>query len=51
MHFKTVRLTTICNGPRRIISASCGLELLQMVTELDTGWCVSEDVGPQGDGL
>ena len=47
MRFKIVRLTTICNK-LRTISASKGLELLQMVSKLDTGWCASEDAGPQG---
>ena len=31
------------NGPKRTISTGCGLELLQMVSDLDTGRCVSED--------
>ena len=39
MCLKTMRLTTIRNGPNRTISASGGLELLQMVSELVTGWC------------
>ena len=33
MRFKTVRLTAIRNGPKRIISAISGLGLLQMVSE------------------
>ena len=33
---KTMRLTTIRNGPNRTISSSGGLELLQMVSELVT---------------
>ena len=39
---------TICNGPKQTISTSDGLELLQMVSKLDTGRCVNEDAGPQG---
>ena len=42
--FKTVRLTAIHNRPKQTISASGRLELLQMVLEIDTGWCASEDV-------
>ena len=42
-------LKSIHNGPKRPISANGGLGLLQMVSELDTGWCASEDVGtPRG---
>ena len=33
------------NGPKRIIFASGGLELLQMVLEPDIEWCASEDAG------
>ena len=40
-----MRLKAIRNGPRRTIFISGGLGLLQMVLELDTGWCVSEDTG------
>ena len=36
---KTMRLTTICNGPKQSIFASSGLELLQMVLETDIGQC------------
>ena len=43
---KTVRLTALRNGPKRIISASGGLGLLQMVSEPNTGWCASKDAGP-----
>ena len=32
---------------KRTIYASCGLELLQMVLELDIGRSVNEDAGPQ----
>ena len=35
----------ICNEAKWTISASSGLELLQMVSELDIGQCASEDVG------
>ena len=37
----------IRNGPKRTISSS-GLGLLQMVSELDTEQCSSEDAGLQG---
>ena len=33
-------------GGERAISASSGLGLLQMVSEPDTEWCASENVGP-----
>ena len=33
-------------SPKRTISASGGLGLLQIVSEPDIGWCASEDVGP-----
>ena len=46
MRFKIVSLTAICNGPKRIISFSCGPGLLQMVSKPDTGRCASEDAGP-----
>ena len=49
MRFKTVRLTAIHNGPKRTISASGRIGLLQIVSELDTRRCVSEDAGsPRG---
>ena len=38
----------ISNGPKRTISTSGGLELLQMVSEPDTGRCANEDVVPMG---
>ena len=41
-----MRLTAICNGSKRTISASGGIELLDMVLEPDTGRCASEDAGP-----
>ena len=41
-----MRLTTIGNGLKRTISTSGGLELLQMVSEPDTGQCAGEDTGP-----
>ena len=34
-------------GSKRIISTNSGIGLLQMVSELDTRQCVSEDAGPQ----
>jgi len=44
-----VRLTAISNGPKQTISASNGLELLQIVSEPNTEQCVNEDVGfPRG---
>ena len=43
MNFKTVRLTTIRNGPKRMIFVSGGFGLLQMVLESDTERCASED--------
>ena len=46
MRFKTVRLMTIRNEPKRIISASGGFWLLQMVSESDTERCASEDARP-----
>ena len=49
MRFKTLRLIAMCNELKRTISASGGLELLQMVSEPNTGWCANEDVGlPRG---
>ena len=48
MLFKTVRLMAIRNGSKRTISVSSRFELLQMVSEPDTGRCASENVGPQG---
>ena len=38
-----MRLIAIRNGPKWTISTSGGLGLLQMVLELDTGRCASED--------
>ena len=46
MHFKTVRLTTICNVPKQTISVSGGLQLFQMVLELDSRRCANEDARP-----
>ena len=46
MRFKIVRLTAICNGSKRTMFVSSGLGLLQMVSEPDTGRCVSEDADP-----
>ena len=42
-----MRLTTICIGPKRTISARSEIGLLQMVLELDDEWCANEDVGPR----
>ena len=47
MRFKIVRLMGKHNGPKWIMYASGGLELLKMVSELDTRQCASEDAGPQ----
>ena len=41
---KIVRLMTIRNWPKWTISANGGLGQLQMVSELDTGRCASEDI-------
>ena len=41
-----MRLVTIYDGSKWIIFASGGLQLLLMVSELDTGWCASGEVGP-----
>ena len=35
---------------QRRLSINTGLHVLQMVSELDTGRCASEDVGPLGGG-
>ena len=35
----------IRNGPKRIISSSSGLELLQMVSKPDIGRCANENAG------
>ena len=43
-----MRLTAIRNESKRIIFASGGFELLQMVLEPDTERYASEDTGPQG---
>ena len=41
--FKTLRLTAICNEPKRIISTSSGLGLLQMISESNIERCASKD--------
>ena len=46
MRFKTVRLTALRNGPKRTISTSGGLGLLQIVSEPDTKQCASKNLGP-----
>ena len=46
MCFKTVRLKMMRNGPKRTISTSDDLGLLQMVSELDTEQRASEDTWP-----
>ena len=43
-----MRLTTIRNGAKQIISTSGGFERLQMILELDTEQCVNEDAGLSG---
>ena len=43
--FKNLKGKLERESPNRTIFASGGLELLQMVLEVDTGWWVSEDVG------
>ena len=45
-HFKTMRLTTIRNIPKRTIFVGGGLRLLQIVSELDTKRCTNKDVEP-----
>ena len=65
MRSKTVSLMAIRNGTKRTISASGGLELLQMVSELDAsgglellqmvseldvGRCANADAGPSRGG-
>ena len=40
-------LKTLRESPKRIISTSDGLGLLQMVLESDTERCANEDVGPR----
>ena len=44
--FQNRGLTVICNGPKRTISASGRLALLQIISEPDTRQCASEDVRP-----
>ena len=39
-------LTAIRNGSKWMIFVSGGLGLVQMVSELDNGWCANEDAGP-----
>ena len=46
MHFKNLEGKLGRESPKRTISASGGLGLLQMVSEPDTGWYASEDAGP-----
>ena len=41
-----MRPTTVRNGPKRIVSVSDRLGLLQMVSKPVTGWCANEDAGP-----
>ena len=41
-----MRLTVICNRPKKTTSASSGLELLQMVLEPDVERCANEDARP-----
>ena len=45
MRFKTVRLMTICNGPKGIMFTNDEFGLLQMISEIDVEWCASEDAG------
>ena len=46
MCFKNLEGKPERESPKRTISASGRLGLLQMVSEPDTGWCASEDAGP-----
>ena len=49
MYFKNLEGKPERESPKRTISTSGGLGLLQMVSEPDTEWCASEDVGlPRG---
>ena len=42
----------ICNGQKRTISASNELGVLQIISESDTEWSASENVGHiKGSGL
>ena len=49
MHSKTMKLIAIRNEPKRTISASGGLGLLQIVSKLDTERYANEDTGPPMD--
>ena len=46
-HFKNLVGKPERESPKRIISASGGLRLLQMILKSNTGWCASEDAKPQ----
>ena len=50
MCFKTVRLTSIRNGPKWITFASGELVLLQMVSKPALGGVPVRMLGPQGGG-
>ena len=47
MHFKNLEGKREGENPKRKISVSGGPELLQMVSEPDTGRCVNEEVEPR----
>ena len=42
---RTVRLIAMCNRIQHTISTGSGLELLQLVLEIDTLRCANEDAG------
>ena len=50
MRFKNIEGKPERESPKRTISACCGLELLQMVSEQDTGWCANKDAGSSRGG-
>ena len=51
MQFKSLEGKLGRENPKKIISTSGGLGLLQMILEPNIGWCVNEDAGPKGSGL
>ena len=51
MCFKIMRLIGIRNRPKRTISVSGELELLQMISKPKTWQCASEDAGLKGGEL
>ena len=47
MHFKNLKGNSERENPKKIISVSSGLGLLQMVSELDIGQYASEEAEPR----